>query len=151
MFFKLKFRFFSKKLVLKKPSPIILLGKHYNLQEIFNQVNHLYFDGKIDVQITWFGNEKRSARRKRILGLYDVQSKLIKIHRLLDHPNFPPYFISYVVYHEMLHHVYPPHQVRRGRRKIHHADFKRQEQKFAEYSQVKQWEKENRQIFFQGR
>lgn len=138
----------SLKKPIKRTLRKVVHGEHYNLQEIYNQVNAFYFEGRIDVQITWFGSQKRAAMRRRTLGLYDFNNKLIKIHRLLDHPNFPSYFISYVVYHEMLHHLFPPHQSKRGRRKIHHADFKRHEKKFAEYSLVKEWEKENHQIFF---
>jgi hypothetical protein len=126
----------------------IVEGNHYNLKEIYDRVNVHYFEGRLDLEITWFGSQKRAARWKRILGLYDFHQKLIKIHRLLDQPHFPPYFISYVVYHEMLHHLFPPQGVKRGRRKVHHADFKLHEKKFAEYSLVKMWEKENKQSFF---
>ncbi len=133
---------------IKRTARRIVDGKHYNLQEIYHRVNTDYFDGRIDVQITWFGSQNREVRSRRVLGLYDFNNKLIKIHRLLDQPNFPSYFISYVVYHEMLHHAFPPSKPRRGRRKVHHADFKLQEKKFAEYSLAKEWEKENYQIFF---
>ncbi|MGE0670205.1 MAG: SprT-like domain-containing protein [Parachlamydiales bacterium] len=144
---KARFSTPSKKTV-KRIARKVVHGEHYNLQEIYDQVNALYFEGRVDVQITWFGSQKRAARRRRTLGLYDFNSKLIKIHRLLDQPHFPSYFISYVVYHEMLHHLFPPYPPKRGRRKIHHADFKRHEKKFAEYSLAKEWEKENHQIFF---
>lgn len=138
-----------RKKQIKRIARRVAHGEHYNLQEIYDRVNTHYFDGQIDVPITWFGSQKRRARRRRVLGLYDFNNKLIKIHRLLDQPNFPSYFISYVVYHEMLHHVFPPSKPRRGRRKVHHADFKLHEKKFIEYSLAKKWEKENHQIFFQ--
>lgn len=128
------------------------LGVHYNLQEIYDNLNARYFDGRLQLKITWFGNQSRPATSRRILGLYLFQEKVIKIHRLLDHPDFPPYFISYVVYHEMLHNVFPPlKKKRKQRRRIHHADFKEHEKKFAEYAEAKQWEKQNAAIFFSKR
>ena len=135
----------------KRAIRVVVDGNHYNLKEIYERVNAHYFDGSVDVQITWFGSQTRKARRRRVLGLYNFHQKLIKIHRLLDQPHFPPYFISYVVYHEMLHHLFPPKEVRRGRRKVHHSDFKLHEKKFAEYSLAKEWEKENYQSFFTHR
>lgn len=123
-------------------------GEHYDLQEIYHRVNNHYFGGKLHLNITWSGSRERPARRHRKLGVYQFEKKLIRIHRLLDQPHFPPYFISYVVYHEMLHSTCPPIRGRRGRFRIHHGDFREQEKKFAEYALAKQWEKENSRLFF---
>lgn len=140
----------KKKPAKRRPNKIHLktLGTLYDLQSIYNSINQSYFEGKLDLKITWFGNAERKARRHRKLGLYCFSDKLIKIHRLLDQPNFPPYFISYVVYHEMLHSVYPPVKARRGRYSIHHANFKQKEREFAEYDAAKRWEEENKKLFF---
>lgn len=123
-------------------------GMLYDLTEIYNTINQTYFKNKLDLKITWFGSAERKARRHRKLGLYSFGDKLIKIHRLLDQEHFPPYFISYVVYHEMLHSVCPPVKARRGRYQIHHSDFKKKEREFAEYALAKRWEEENKQLFF---
>ena len=140
----------KKKVVKRRPYKVHLKtqGALYDLQSIYTTINQSYFEGKLDLKITWFGNAERKARRHRKLGLYCFSDKLIKIHRLLDQPNFPPYFISYVVYHEMLHSVYPPVKARRGRYSIHHANFKLKEREFAEYAAAKRWEEENKKIFF---
>ncbi len=137
--------------VKRRPNKIHLKtqGILYDLQSIYNSINTSYFDGKLDLKITWFGNAERKARRHRKLGLYCFSDKLIKIHRLLDQPHFPPYFISYVVYHEMLHSVHPPVKAKRGRYSIHHAGFKQKEREFAEYAEAKRWEQENKKLFFQ--
>jgi len=124
------------------------LGSLYDLKEIYESINANYFENKLDLKITWFGSAKRRARRHRKLGLYSFKEKLVKIHRLLDQPHFPPYFISYVVYHEMLHSVCPPVKARRGRYQIHHSDFKRKEREFAEYAAAKRWEEDNKKLFF---
>ncbi|MBS0605245.1 MAG: hypothetical protein JSS60_09465 [Verrucomicrobia bacterium] len=124
-------------------------GDLYDLKAIYNSINASYFEGKLELEITWFGSAKRRARRHRKLGLYCFHDKLIKIHRLLDQTHFPPYFISYVVYHEMLHSVCPPVKVKKGRYSIHHSDFKQKEMEFAEYAVAKRWEEENKRLFFQ--
>jgi hypothetical protein len=123
-------------------------GTLYDLQEIYNRINQAYFENQLDLKITWFGSKERKARRHRKLGLYIFDDKVVKIHRLLDQAHFPPYFISYVVYHEMLHSVCPPVKARRGRYQIHHLEFKKKEMEFAEYALAKRWETENKRLFF---
>ena len=69
----------------------------------------LYFDGLVDARICW-GSEGRARGRKRStikLGSYSAQEQLIRIHPRLDQPFVPRYFISFVIFHEMLHHVMP--------------------------------------------
>lgn len=117
-------------------------GKHHNLQEIYDQVNKDYFDSGLNLPIAWFGRAGKSRGGRRLLGLYDHQKGLIKIHRQLDQPTFPPYYIRYVIYHEMLHHTHPPKRGARGRRKIHHHTFKEKEKQFREYAMAKKWEKD---------
>jgi predicted metal-dependent hydrolase len=123
-------------------------GQYYDLKKIYDQINEEYFEKKISLSITWSGSSDRTARTRRLLGSYHQKKRLIKIHRLLDNNIFPEYFLSYVVYHEMLHHAYPPKQ--RGKQRIHHATFKEREKDFREYSAAKEWEKENKKLFFKG-
>lgn len=135
----------------KSPPKHQTQGEHYNLKEIYDLLNQSYFEGKLNLEITWFGSAQREARRHRKLGLFCFRTSQIKIHRLLDQPHFPPYFISYVVYHEMLHSVCPPVKAKRGRYRIHHSDFKMKEREFAEYAEAKRWEEENKKLFFTRR
>jgi hypothetical protein len=132
----------------KKAPSLVTQGKLYDLKEIYTSLNNTYFNNTLDLKITWFGNANRSARRHRRLGVYCFEEKLIKIHRLLDSPDFPAYFIAWVVYHEMLHYVYPPLKAKRGRYSIHHCEFRKKEREFADYAVAKRWEKENRRLFF---
>ncbi len=138
------------KFLFKRPKPSLLKPTrgHYDLKAIYNTLNRSYFDNKLNLEITWFGSAMRAARRHRKLGLYCFRTKVVKIHRLLDQPHFPPYFISYVVYHEMLHSVCPPIKAKKGRYLIHHHDFKKREREFSEYEMAKRWEEENKRLFF---
>ncbi|HEY2811622.1 MAG TPA: hypothetical protein VGJ00_09575 [Rhabdochlamydiaceae bacterium] len=144
--------FFPLKLLpAKSKSPTTTLGEHYDLQSIYEKLNARYFNDQLDLNITWFGSPHRKVKAQRILGLFDFQSRLIKIHRLLDHPRFPPYFISYIVYHEMLHSVLPPLRKIRGRRAVHHGKFKEREKVFADYERARDFEKQNHKLFFSAR
>ena len=126
-------------------------GEHYDLQQIYDQLNETYFGNRLKLTITWFGSPNRKVKSQRILGLYCFTTTQIKVHRLLDHPHFPPYFVSYVVYHEMLHSVHPPQKKKRGRWKIHHGEFKQSEKCFLEYEQARNFEKQNLNTFFMSR
>lgn len=147
-------KFFSYlKKVFKHPSSSFVFcpsGSYYDLKAIFDELNQTYFNNQLELGITWFGSALRRARRHRKLGVYCFRTKVVKIHRLLDQPHFPPYFISYVVYHEMLHSVCPPVKAKKGRYRIHHPDFIKREKQFAQYTLAKRWEEENKKLFFQS-
>ncbi|GAB4186363.1 MAG: hypothetical protein Tsb0015_04100 [Simkaniaceae bacterium] len=123
-------------------------GEFYRLDQIYQKINKEYFDQKVDLAITWFGSVKRKAKWHRTLGYYDGENKVIKIHRLLDDPFFPPFYLDFIVYHEMLHHVYPPYYSKDGRYMTHHKTFKQQEKKFRQYQLAINWEKKNLNSFF---
>jgi hypothetical protein len=124
-------------------------GRFYDLKEIYHAVNEEYFGKELDLYITWFGKEHHRKRRSRVIfGLYNDPLKLIKINRMLDNTRFPDYFISYVVFHEMLHHVCPSYIDERGLKQIHSKEFKHREKQFKYYKQAKQWIKDNQTYLF---
>lgn len=119
-------------------------GDHHDLNELFAEVNELYFDGLVDARICW-GNEGRARGRKRStikLGSYSAQEQLIRIHPRLDQPFVPRYFISFVIFHEMLHHVMPATRVA-GRRKLHPPEFRVRERRYRQYDRAIAWENTN--------
>lgn len=136
-----------------KPIPLEHRGSTYDLLAFYEENNKIYFDGKLTLDVTWYGRSFRSKRPRRItFGLYEDPLKLIKIHKILDHPFFPPYFVSYVVYHEMVHAVVPGEMNERGQFCIHTAPFKALERQFADYERARAWEKKHiHQIFRHGR
>jgi predicted metal-dependent hydrolase len=126
-------------------------GKIFHLKEIYDRVNERYFEKTVDVYITWTHHKISGARRMRRLGCYVPDKKLIRISTLLDDTEIPCYFIEFIVYHEMLHALYPPRKDLLEKRRIHHAKFREMERKFPEYKQAKIWEKnEGRKKFFLG-
>ncbi len=141
-------RFLKK---LSKPSRTLRcphVGEVYNLREIYERINAQYFDGKLALKIAWVGNRYSRPRTRVLFGSYDPYKKVIKIHRRLDQAHVPEYFISYVVYHEMLHHILPPVPARRGRRKIHHPAFLAKEKEFQEYAQAEAFGERSRRMWF---
>ena len=134
---------------LKKRRSVILraTGAHHDLQAIYDQINQVYFEGKLQLGITWIGNRLARPRTRIVLGSYHLHQNVILINRILDQPQIPHYFVAYIVYHEMLHHVLPPRRVGR-RREIHHRDFKTREQQFQEFKEATAFRKNFRSELF---
>lgn len=134
----------------QKPRRVILRkdGVHYNLDEIYTKVNQTYFEGKLNLHITWFNPKKTRYQRKIVLGSYHRDKHLVKINRMLDQADIPEYYISFIVYHEMLHHVAPPIIQRFRKRQIHHPEFKDLEKKFQDYALVKEFRKKSKMRWF---
>lgn len=123
-------------------------GEHFDLRLIYDQVNSKYFKNELDLKITWVGNRHSKPRTKVMFGSYSQQQKLIRIHRRLDQQHIPDFFISYIIYHEMLHHVLPPVEKTNRRRQIHHTAFVEREKNFREYSLAKAYGDEMKAKWF---
>jgi hypothetical protein len=90
--------------------PLVAKGTHHDLLAIFQHVNERYFGGACHALITWGKKQPRRSEgpRKAIkLGSYSSLERLIRIHPSLDRKWVPRYFVAFVVYHEMLHHMIP--------------------------------------------
>lgn len=121
--------------------PLVTHGEHHDLLGIFEALNDKYFGGTVDALVTWGRPGRRSEQRTTIkLGSYSAVERLIRVHPALDRPWVPRYFVSYVVYHEMLHHVIPA-PVENGRRVLHPRAFVEREELFRDYERSLAWEK----------
>lgn len=123
-------------------------GNVYNLQKIYDQLNQEYFRGNIDLNITWFGRALQRNRSRVTFGLYHDPLRLIKINRLLDSPSFPDYLVSFVIYHEMLHHVCPAYVDEKGIHRVHSKEFKEKEAEFRHFDLAQNWIKSNQSFLF---
>jgi hypothetical protein len=138
--------------------PLVAKGAHHDLLAIFNDMNARYFGGACHALITWGKRQPRRSDgpRKAIkLGSYGNLERLIRIHPALDRKWVPRYFVAYVVYHEMLHHMIPAARgsMRAGganlasskgqsaRRVLHPPEFLAREQLFRKYDRALDWEK----------
>jgi hypothetical protein len=126
----------------KSPAQIILTaGDHHDLRLIFDELNERYFGGTIEAAITWGARSGRPRRRHSIkMGSYSVEERLIRIHRSLDRPFVPRFFVEAVVFHEMLHQVHDI-KVKNGRREFHSKAFLADESRFERYLEARAWER----------
>jgi hypothetical protein len=91
------------------PAKINTRGETYDLAEIFSEINHEYFKGRLAVPITWGSRSSIKKRvRQRQLGSWNRSQGLIRISPVLDQVKIPRFIVSFVVFHEMLHAVQPP-------------------------------------------
>ncbi len=123
-------------------------GNVYDLQALYEEINATYFDNQVNITITWFGNPNHRSKSKVTFGLYYEPLRLIKIHRMMDRRFFPEYFVKFVIYHEMLHHVSPSYYDDKGRHRIHTKEFKQLEKKFRDFERAEAWLEKHQQNFF---
>ncbi len=121
-------------------------GRHHDLGAILGSLNARYFAQAVQARIGWARMSRglgRGHRRRSIkLGSYRGREPLIQVHPVLDAVWVPGFFVEYIVYHEMLHHVVPM-PLRNGRRSLHGADFRARERQFERYAEAIAWEREN--------
>lgn len=139
-------------------------GEHHDLLPLFHKINDRYFASQVDALITWGRRVKRKAspaaaprssaagrsrtmklpapdaRRAIKLGTYSATERLIRIHPVLDKAWVPRYFVCFVIYHEMLHHVMPTTVVG-GRRVLHPPLFQARERFFRDFERAMAWER----------
>jgi hypothetical protein len=120
-------------------------GKHHDLLGIFNDLNARYFDGAANPLITWGkrGRKGAGARTTIKLGSYSAVERLIRIHPTLDRAWVPRYFVAFILYHEILHHLMPASTTSFvvSRRCIHPPEFRDREQEFSYFERALGWEK----------
>ncbi len=125
----------------RAPITIETRGRHFELQEMFDDLNRRYFAGAIQARITWGQKCGKPRRRNSIkMGSYSVEEKLIRVHRSLDRSFVPRYFVEWIVYHEMLHQVHQATLVN-GRRQFHTPAFLADEARYEHYERARAWER----------
>ncbi len=128
------------------------VGRHHDLERIYARLNERYFDSRIDAAITYGPAPRVKGPRKSIkMGSYSADSKVIRIHPALDQPVVPRYFVEWIVFHEMLHHVYRTRRGEDGRRCIHPPELMAHEKQFHDYSRALAWERENLDLLLRAR
>lgn len=125
-------------------------GRCFDLQDIFNRLNERFFQGGISAWIGW-GRMPGKRRRKSIrLGVYDHQTREIRIHPALDRMDVPLFFVEFIVFHEMLHQLFPSPSHGRGRRVHHPRGFRDRERAYPLYDRAIQWERRNLRVLLRG-
>ena len=104
------------------------VGRTYNLDEGFSELNGRYFAGSLERPVlSW-----SQGKTRRVLGHHDHVHGTITISQTLDSPRVPRFVTEYVLYHEMLHIKHPPRVV--GGRTIYHGRaFREDERRFERF------------------
>jgi hypothetical protein len=109
-------------------------GKAHDLDELFTQLNVLYFGGQLErPTLSW-------SRRQthRVLGHHDHVHRAIIVSSTLDDPSIPRFVVEYVLYHEMLHVKHPARLVS-GRTVYHGRAFREDERLFERFDEALKW------------
>jgi hypothetical protein len=103
-------------------------GNIYNLDHLFNTINHQYFAGNMSKpRLMW-----SSILSHRKLGHYERTRDRIVISKILDHERIPQYLVEFILYHELLH-KHHGIQWLNGKCMVHTPEFKRSEKKFNQF------------------
>ncbi len=107
-------------------------GECYDLEQIFDQLNLLYFNGLMAQPL--LGWSRKPSRV--MLGHYDPSHNAIILSKLLDSSAVACVVVEYVLFHEMLHLRFPVEH-RGARRCVHTREFKEAEKAFPARQQAK--------------
>lgn len=127
----------------KDVQDLVSSGITYDLKMVLEKNNEKYFNNQIvDLKISWFNKPNYRTFSSITFGSYHKKYKLITINRILDNSLVPEYFLSFIIYHEMLHHIIPISLDEKGRRMVHSKRFKDEEKKHEHYLASKSFKKQ---------
>jgi hypothetical protein len=107
------------------------IGKHHDLEKIFERVNHAYFDNMFNQpRLEW-----SRTSSKRNLGTYHPDSNSVVFSKMLDNPKVPELVLEFVMYHELLHKQMGL-KIVNGRSYSHTEKFRSAERQFLHYDEV---------------
>jgi predicted metal-dependent hydrolase len=118
------------------------MGHCHDLEAIMRELCATYFPQCTEVTISWGRWSGRVRPHSMRLGVYQPQKQVIRIHPALDQAFVPRYFVEFIVYHELLHHVIPPMRIN-GRYCVHSVAFRGRERAFPRYAQAIAWRKQH--------
>jgi len=93
--------------------------------------------------LTWGRRGRSRTRRSLRLGSFDLEAGLVRVHPVLDQLAVPEWFVSYVLFHELLHAALPPVRGPHSRWVHHGAEFRRRERAYRDHGRALAWEEEN--------
>ncbi len=129
------------------PEELHARGESHDLQPFLEKWKKRLDDPTLaGVKVTWgrYGRGRRSIR----FGSYDFDQQLIRVHPALDQDWVPPFFVEFIVYHELLHALHPPVEGS-SRRIVHTPEFRAMEERFPRYEEAMAWERRHLSRFLE--
>ena len=121
------------------------VGTWHDLAAILHDVRAAHFPEVQRVAITWSARS-RTPRRHIRLGSWSEGARLIRIHRRLDGPDIPRFFVASIVHHELCHAALGTDTAEGGPRRVHGPEFRQLERLFPEFREARAWERANRRL-----
>lgn len=119
-------------------------GRYFDLRRIFDKLNARHFANRLrGYRVVWGRKRKERPKEYFIFGTIQEEDRVIRINPWLDQRFVPPWFLEYILYHEMLHAVVPDETNSDGRRLVHTPEFNRREKEFRSYKRARKWEDDN--------
>ncbi len=124
-------------------------GKFYNLDNLFDKLNHEYFAGTlVKPRLAWskintyrkFGHYE-PARDRVVMSLTLDDANIpdrVVMSLTLDDANIPEFVTKFVLFHELLHKYHGTKWVN-GRRMVHTPEFRADESQFKLYAEAQGW------------
>ncbi|MGE4159223.1 MAG: hypothetical protein AB7F75_09010 [Planctomycetota bacterium] len=126
----------------RDPVRLLSRGRVHDLKEALDRAMVLGFPGGFPGQLPRLGwSRSGKGRGVHRLGSYERGAHTIRIHPCLDDVEVPLDFVASVVFHELLHALYPPVMGRSGRWVIHSKEFRRAECLYSHYAWARSWER----------
>jgi len=110
------------------------VGKYHSLQDIYEDLNRLYFNNQVEIERIGWGIHRSRTR----LGHYDPIHNTITLSPILDSPSVPKFVLGYIVYHEMLHSVFETASDRAIHRH-HPPELRRVERAYPDFDRAKKF------------
>ncbi len=94
-----------------------------------------------EVPVSWGRWPTVAPRRVLRLGSCSTGAEpVIRIHPVLDHAEVPDWFVGFILFHELLHVVFPP-VPGSGRRVVHPRSFRAAERRHPDHARALAWER----------
>ncbi|MDR1520202.1 MAG: hypothetical protein LBU23_08695 [Planctomycetota bacterium] len=119
-----------------------LAFRRHDLAGMAARLNAFYLGGRSRAAVAWGRRGRTGGRRSIRFGCYDRARNLIIMNRKLDSDDIPPFFVEYILFHEMLHEVLGEGLRPDGKRDIHGRLFKLMESTYPDYDKAVAFEKE---------
>lgn len=90
---------------------------------------------------TWGRRGKSKTRGRLQLGSFNPNSRVVRIHAVLDQLAVPDWLVRYVLFHELLHAAIPSERDTGGRIRHHGPQFRARERAYEDYERALEWER----------